>query len=580
VSDSAPVSPRAEPTAADAVGSIPRSRRDAAASTQDAVEPRRRLHLTAPGVWGAVVFSCLSFTPSLLPRTGVIQGVVWGISAALGYGVGVLLAAIWRAFANRGPRPATARTWRITLVAGAVLLVVSFGLGQYWQHRIRDLTRVTEYNVLLVALSPVIALGVFALLVALGRGLRALYRGLARLLRRWIGPRAAAAVGWIAVAGLVYVVVTGVLLDGLVSAANEAFSTRDTTTAEGVAQPTTDLRSGGPGSLVPWDTLGWQGRTFTGTGPTAADITALMQTPAQEPIRAYAGLATSEDAETRARLAVDDLQHAGGFQRANLLVVTTTGSGWVNGSSANTFEYLTAGNSAIVAMQYSYLPSWLSYLVDQTKAREAGRALFDAVYERWSALPAADRPRLFVGGESLGSFGGEAAFSGEFDLRNRTSGAVFAGPPNFNTLFTEFRDHRDAGSLERLPVYKDGRTVRFTDDATTGIPPAGVAWDGPRAAYLMHASDPIVWWSPRLILREPDWAAEPPGKDVLAGVVWLPLVTFWQVTADLTFAGGVPDGHGHAYKAEYADAWNAVLRPAGVTPEELAQVRARAAAVP
>jgi uncharacterized membrane protein len=580
VSDSAPASPQAGTPATDAVSSIPRSRRDTTAPTHEEVERRRLLHVTAPGVWGAVVFSCLSFTPSLLPRTGVIQGLVWGITAAVGYGVGVLLAAIWRAFADRGPRAATSRTWRITLVAGAVLLVVSFGLGQYWQSLIRDLMGVTEYNVVLVALSPVIAFAVFALLVALGRGIRALYRWLDHLLRRWMGPRAAAAVGWLVVAGLVYLVVTGVLLDGLVSAANTAFSTRDTTTAEGVKQPTTDLRSGGPGSLVPWDTLGWQGRTFTGSGPTAAEITALMHTPAQEPIRAYAGLATAGDAETRARLAVDDLERAGGFRRANLLVVTTTGSGWVNDSSANTFEYLTAGNSAIVAMQYSYLPSWLSYLVDQSEAREAGRTLFDTVYEKWSALPSTARPRLFVSGESLGSFGGETAFSGEFDLRNRTSGAVFAGPPNFNTLFTEFRDHRDAGSLERLPVYKGGRTVRFTDDATTGIPPAGVSWEGPRAVYLMHASDPIVWWSPRLILGEPDWADEPPGKDVLGRVVWLPLVTFWQVTADLTFAGGVPDGHGHAYKAEYADAWNAVLRPAGVTPEELAQVRAKAAAVP
>ena len=541
--------------------------------------PRRRLHGTAPGVWGAVVFACWSFTPSLLPRPWVIQGLVAGINAAIGYGVGVLLAAVWRAFANRQAHPASPRTWRITLVAGGILLAVFFGFGQYWQHEIRDLMGVSPDNPVLVALSPVVAVVAFALFVLLGRGLRAIYRSLTGLLQRRIGPRAAHALGWTAVAVATYLVVTGVLLDGLVNAANETFSLRDTTTAEGVTQPTTDLRSGGPGSLVPWDTLGWQGRTFTGTGPTAADITALMQRPAKEPIRTYVGLASADDAEARAKLAVDDLEHAGGFQRANLLVVTTTGSGWVNGASADTFEYLTAGDSAIVATQYSYLPSWLSYLVDQSKAREAGRELFDAVYERWSALPAASRPRLFVSGESLGSFGGETAFSGEYDLRNRTSGAVFAGPPNFNTLFTDFRTHRDAGSPESLPVYKGGRTVRFTNDAATGIPPQG-QWQGSRVLYLMHASDPIVWWSPRLLFSEPDWIGEPPGKDVLAGVTWLPFVTFWQVTADLTFAGGVPDGHGHAYKAEYVDAWNAVLQPSGVSADQLTQLRAKAAAIP
>ena len=71
--------------------------------------PRRMLYVTLPGCWGALIFGCLSFTPSLLPRTGVIQGVLCGITAAVGYGLGVAVAWIWRAFA----------------------------LGQYWQHEIR-----------------------------------------------------------------------------------------------------------------------------------------------------------------------------------------------------------------------------------------------------------------------------------------------------------------------------------------------------------------------------------------------------------------------------------------------------------
>jgi uncharacterized membrane protein len=96
----------------------------------------------------------------------------------------------------------------------------------------------------------------------------------------------------------------------------------------------------------------------------------------------------------------------------------------------------------------------------------------------------------------------------------------------------------------------------------------------------MHASDPIVWWSPQLALSRPDWTRETHGKDVLQGIVWLPFVTFWQVTGDLAFAGGVPDGHGHAYKREYVDAWNTVLGPSGVTPDQLATLRAKATAIP
>ena len=534
---------------------------------------RRLLYVTLPGCWGGLIFGCLSFTPSLLPRGGLIQGIVFGITAAIGYGLGVIAAWIWRAFADRDPRRPRRRSWFIFLIAGGVLYAVSFGLGQYWQYEIRKLMGVTEYNIPLVVASPFVAALVFALLVVIGRGIRGAYRWLARLLNRWIGRRAANAVGWIAVAGLVYLVVTGLLLQGLVNVMNSAFSLRDTTTAEGVHQPTTSLRSGGPGSLIPWDTLGYQGRNFIGKGPTVSELDSFTHQQAMEPIRIYSGLASAADAQARADLAVRDLERAGGFQRKDLLVVTTTGSGWVDPALVDSFEYLTGGDSATVAMQYSYLPSWISYLVDQSKAQEAGRDLFDAVYGAWSQLPQGQRPKLFVAGESLGSFGAEAAFSGEYDLHNRTAGALFAGPPNFNTLFREFLDHRDPGSPEVQPVYKDGRIVRFSNDPGTAIPPSGQPWDGSRVLYMMHPSDPIVWWSPHLIFSPPDWISETAGRDVLNAMIWIPFVTFWQVTADLPFSTGVPPGHGHTYSTEYVDGWNTVLRPAGITPQDLASLK-------
>jgi uncharacterized membrane protein len=536
-------------------------------------KPRKLLYVTLPGCWGALIAGCLSFTPSLLPRGGIVQGLIWGITAAIGYGLGVLVAWIWRAFADREPRLPRSWAWRAFLITAGVLVVVSFGLGQYWQYEIRKLMGVTEYNIALVVASPFVAAAAFCLILSIGRGLRGLYRWAAQLLDRWIGGSAAKAVGWIVVAGLAYLVVTGLLLQGFVNVMNSAYSVRDTRTAEGVHQPTTSLRSGGPGSLIPWDTLGWQGRNFIGKGPSVSDIEKFTGQPAMEPIRIYAGLASAADAEARADLAVRDLERAGGFQRKNLLVATTTGSGWVDPALVDSFEYLTGGDAATVAIQYSYLPSWISYLVDQSKAREAGRALFDAVYGAWSKLPQDQRPRLFVAGESLGSFGGEAAFSGENGMANTTDGVLFAGPPNFNTLFREFSDHRDAGSPEIQPVYQDGRIVRFANDPTTAIPPSGQPWEGSRVLYMMHPSDPIVWWSPHLIFSEPDWISEPHGQDVLKAMFWMPFVTFWQVTADLPFATGVPAGHGHKYTSEYVDGWNTVMRPAGITSEDLATLR-------
>ena len=560
------------------VGSLPGEHPDVAGQvdpqpSSEPGKPRRLLYVTLPGCWGALVVGCLSFTPSLLPRGGVVQGLVWGITAAIGYGLGVLFAWIWRAFADREPRRPRRRSWLVFFISAAVLVVVSFGLGQYWQYQIRKLMGVTDYSIPLVIASPFVAAAVFCLLLLIGRGLRGLYRWAAQLLSRWIGRRAARATGWTLVAGLAYLVVTGLLLQGFVNVMNSAYSVRDTKTAEGVHQPATGLRSGGPGSVIPWDTLGWQGRNFIGKGPSATDIEKFTGQPAMEPIRVYAGLASAPDAEARAALAVRDLQRAGGFGRKNLLVVTTTGSGWVDPALSDSFEYLSGGDSATVAIQYSYLPSWISYLVDQSKAREAGRALFDAVYGAWTQLPADQRPRLYVAGESLGSFGGETAFSGEYSMANLTGGVLFAGPPNFNTLFREFTDHRDPGSPEVQPIYQDGRIVRFADDATKAIPPSGQPWDGTRVLYMMHPSDPIVWWSPHLIFSEPDWISEHPGKDVLETMFWMPFVTFWQVTADLPFATGVPAGHGHKYTSEYVDGFNAVMRPAGITPQDLTDLR-------
>ena len=135
----------------------------AAEGPQPAPKPgksRKLLYVTLPGCWGALIAGCLSFTPSLLPRGGIVQGVIWGITAAIGYGLGVLAAWIWRAFADRAPRRPRRRSWPVFFISAAVLVVVSFGLGQYWQYEIRKLMGVTDYSIPLVVASPFVAAAV------------------------------------------------------------------------------------------------------------------------------------------------------------------------------------------------------------------------------------------------------------------------------------------------------------------------------------------------------------------------------------------------------------------------------------
>src|SRR5512144_2157158 len=563
---------KAEETAYDVPRRVPEQPRPSD-EAQSPRGPGRRVRFTLPGAWAALIFTCLAFTPSLLPRSGLVQGVACGITAAIGYGLGVLAAAVWRAFPDRPPRPARPLAWRVFLVVAVVALAVSVTFGQIWQNQLRNLMGADGPGVISYVLFPLIAVALFVGLVWLARALRAAYRLVVRVLRRFIGPRAARGLGWAVVVAGTVLLVNGVLLNALADAADRSFALRNDTSFAGVVPPTSPLRSGGPGSLAPWDTLGREGARLVAGGQDAAQIGRFLRAPAKEPIRVYVGRETAPSIEEQAELAVAELQRTRAFDRRYLVIANTTGSGWVNAGMANTVEYLTGGDSAVVAIQYSYLPSWISYLVDQRKAREAGRELFDAVYADWSSLPPDRRPRLLVSGESLGSFGGEAAFSGAYDLRNRTSGVLFTGPPNFNVLHREFTDDRDPGTPEVQPVYRRGRTVRFSNEIANGAPPEGEPWEGTRVLYLQHPSDPIVWWSSRLALHKPDWLRERRGRDVLPQMRWIPIVTFAQVAADVPVATAVPAGHGHNYTPEYVDGWADVLRPSGWSPAKADELR-------
>ncbi|SHS49715.1 transmembrane protein [Mycobacteroides abscessus subsp. abscessus] len=117
----------------------------------------------------------------------------------------------------------------------------------------------------------------------------------------------------------------------------------------------------------------------------------------------------------------------------------------------------------------------------------------------------------------------------------------------------------------RSVVYDRANLGRSDDDPAP--------WARPRIVYLQHASDPIAWFNPDLILSKPDWLREPRGYDVLPSMEWIPFVTFLQVSADMAVAVDVPDGHGHVYVKAVADAWAAVLQPPGWTPEKTQRLR-------
>jgi uncharacterized membrane protein len=198
--------------------------------------------------------------------------------------------------------------------------------------------------------------------------------------------------------------------------------------------------------------------------------------------------------------------------------------------------------------------------------------LFEAVDELVKQRPEGKRPKLVVFGESLGSFGGEAPFLSLNNLIARTDGALFSGPTFNNTIWTDLTRNRDAGSPEWLPIYEKGDYVRFAARPENLDRPAD-PWFTPRTVYLQHASDPIAWWNPDLLFSEPDWLREPRGYDVSGRMQWIPVVTFLQVSADMAVAVDVPDGHGHVYVKDVANAWAKILQPPDWTPDKTERLR-------
>lgn len=542
----------------------------------EATEPGRdwwQRRYTFTGTALGLLFVLLSMTPSLLPRGPMFQGIVSGAAGAIGYGLGVFGVWLARFMQSRQTSPPAPRwAWPVLVVGGAVALVSGVFYFHYWQDHVRDLMgvpRLQWYNYLQAAVLSIVVLFAF---VEIGQLIGKLVRFLVRQLNRIAPPR----VSFVAVVTVILAIsialLNGIVVRGAMDILNKTFSRVNDELDPNHPAPTTTLRSGGPGSLASWESLGHQGRIFIRGGPTVAQLTAFNNAPAVEPIRAYAGLHSADGIRATAELAARELEREGGLQRKVIAVATTTGTGWINAAEADSLEYMYNGDTAIVSMQYSFLPSWLSFLVDKENARQAGQALFEAVDERVRALPESQRPKIVVFGESLGSFGGEAPFLSPNNIIARTNGALFSGPTFNNTMRDDILANRDPGSPEWLPIFDEGANVRFAARAENlGRPET--TWGQPRVAYLQHASDPIAWWNPDLLFSEPDWLREPRGYDVSGDMRWIPVVTFLQVSADMAVAVDVPDGHGHRYVKDVVNAWAAVMQPPGWTPEKTERLR-------
>jgi len=303
---------------------------------------------------------------------------------------------------------------------------------------------------------------------------------------------------------------------------------------------------------------------FVAETPTAAELEGFSGDPATEPIRIYLGLEVADSAETRAVLALEEMQRTGAFDREVLVLVAPTGSGWIDPYAIEPLEYMDNGDTAAVAVQYSYLASWMVMIRNQDLATDASRALYRVVSQRLAEEPESTRPKLVPYGESLGAFGWERTFDDLTDVTGGADGALWVGPPRVNPIWREMVAARDPGSPLWRPVFEGGETVRFGPDRESLLAPDG-AWSHPRIVYLQHASDPITWLGLDVITERPAWLDPPRGPDVSLHMPYLPVVTYLQMAVDLAMGTNAPIGHGHKFGPAQADAWSLIIPPSGWT---------------
>lgn len=336
--------------------------------------------------------------------------------------------------------------------------------------------------------------------------------------------------------------------------------------------PTSAFVSGSPASVVPFATLSREGRRFTNMALTRAEIESVMGSPAvADPIRLFVGLDSATELEDRVDLLMDELVRTGAFDRSLLCFASPTGSGYINYVFAESVEYLTLGDSAIVTMQYSMLPSSMS-LTRTGLAIEQNRALMHAITGYLRGMEASRRPRFVLFGESLG------ALTMQDIWRHRTTeamdrdfvvGSLFLGTPSATSFAKAWRlqPEKSDPSGTMIEVDSFGEYARLPAEQRARM----------RHVLVSHHDDPIPKFGTNLLLRQPRWLGppqeRPPG--VPRSTRWRPGTTFVLTGIDMVNAMEVVPGtfgrRGHDYREDIAR-FTAAAYGLPVTAEQLARM--------
>ena len=337
---------------------------------------------------------------------------------------------------------------------------------------------------------------------------------------------------------------------------------------------TDPMTSGDPASLVSWESLGREGRrhavTYVRPAPVAQplalpdgrtppdlSIATVMGEPARaHPVQVFVGLDSAATPTERVELAIAEMDRTDAWSRSLLMLVSPTGTGYVNYVAIAAAQYLTRGDVASVTMQYSKRPSPLS-LGKVRDAREQNRLLWLHILQRVRAMAPDERPEVVLFGESLGAHTSQDVLLGWGTLGPQALGidrALWIGTPGASKWM-----HEVTGA-PRPDV--DASLVTVVNDHEQLVALGQETRDRLRYVLLSHDNDGVTKFGPDLLNRRPAWLGpdRPRREDVPmrsprgipAGMRWRPVTTFFQTLIDMKNAQ-VPGSFrawAHDYRAD------------------------------
>ena len=326
-----------------------------------------------------------------------------------------------------------------------------------------------------------------------------------------------------------------------------------------ITAPTTPEVTGSPASGIDWLKQTREGARWLSMALPPESIAAVMGVDsAKQPIRVYASLEVAPNDEERARVLLAEIDRTKALERKAFAIFSPTGSGYVNYVATETFEYLTMGDCASAAIQYSVLPSALSLTKVPTGSAQTAMVV-SGVVQRLMAMPKAKRPKFYLFGESLGSQVSEEMFKGAGTLGLEGTGihaALWIGTP--------------AATVWRRQIWGN-RTITETPSvgpAAAYLPRTIADWRGLPAAerakvrylLLQNGDDPIPKFGSQVVWRRPDWLGPNATRPIGAprGTHWMPVTTFVMTFLDmlnaLTPTPGIFAEGGHDYRYVLPDA--------------------------